>query len=156
MTLGQMMEPKAMSIDTKELLDAHEAMVAVLDAKWPNHPEWRAFRAIDRALLAALTKAVPQGRPHRERAPLNFDASSPTPYMKLAAKALDEIGEPLTTARLMEYIGARRSIGDPTKARNVVQSSLSKHDRFKSIPWEGGRAWWYADKPVPKKETAGG
>ena len=55
---------------------------------------------------------------------------------------------------MMEYVAAHRLIGDPKKARIVVQSSLSKDVRFESVAWRGGRAWWYADKPVPK-ETAG-
>jgi hypothetical protein len=43
--------------------------------------------------------------------------------------------------------------GDPAKAKIVVQSSLSKDKRFKSVPWEGKRAWWYADRPIPKRES---
>jgi hypothetical protein len=34
------------------MMQAHEAMARVLDAKLANMPEWQAFRAIDRALLA--------------------------------------------------------------------------------------------------------
>jgi hypothetical protein len=151
-----------MSTNTKELMDAHDAMVAVLDAKWSHLNEWKAFRAIERALLAELTKTSPPRapatqapRPHRGR-PRLLPNGGPTPYMTLADRAIGESGAPITTGALMEYIAARRPIGnDPKKARIVVQSSLSKDERFRSIPWEGGRAWWYADKPVPKNETAG-
>jgi hypothetical protein len=152
---------KAMSAETNELLDAHEAMVAVLDAKWANVPEWKAFRAIDRALLASITKApsAPAPVPQRVQIPrrrLRINDDAPIPYMTLADKALAATGKPITTSALMEYIIARRTVGnDPKKARIVVQSSLSKDERFRSIPWESGRAWWYADRPVPKKETAG-
>jgi len=151
-----------MANDTKDLIEAHEAMAAVLDARFHNIKEWTAFRAIDRALLSSLTKpATPTppteiARRFRERVRLH-DEAAPTPYMTLAANALTETDKPITTAELMDYIGARRSIGgDPKRARIVVQSSMSKDERFKSIPWEGGRAWWWSDKPIPKKETAGG
>ncbi|HXL69522.1 MAG TPA: hypothetical protein VN930_12300, partial [Xanthobacteraceae bacterium] len=39
-----------------ETMQAREAMAAVLDAKIGNMPEWKAFRAIDRALLALETE----------------------------------------------------------------------------------------------------
>jgi hypothetical protein len=146
-----------MGNEPNELIEAHEAMAAVLDAKFPNLKEWMAFRAIDRALLASLMKALPAPmapKQRRERPRLNNNA--PTPYMTLADNAMKASGKPLTTAQLMEYISARRETGpDPAKARIVVQSSLSKDKRFKSIAWAGGRAWWYADKPVPKSESAG-
>jgi hypothetical protein len=148
--------------DIQDLLDAHEAMAAVLDAKWPDLKEWKAFRAIDRALLAALTKTAtsrppptPLVRPWHQRLRMTPDGT-PIPYMTLAERALGETGLPQSTTALMTYITAHRPVsGDPKNVRNVVQSSLSKDERFRSIPWEGGRAWWYADKPVPKKETAG-
>jgi hypothetical protein len=78
--------------------------------------------------------------------------------MTLAEKALGESGMPLSTNAIIDYIAAHRTIGngnDPKKARIVVQSSLSKDVRFQSIVWQGGRAWWHADKPVPKIEAAG-
>jgi hypothetical protein len=144
-----------MAADTKELLDAHEAMGAVLDAKWSEMKEWRAFRAIDRALLAALTKVETPIIP-RSRQRITAE-QAPIPYMTLADQALQETGQPMTTADLMEYIIARRPTGpDPKKTRIVVQSSLSKDDRFESVVWHGGRAWWWAGRPLPKKETAGG
>jgi hypothetical protein len=144
--------------DTKSrnLMDAHDAMAAVLDAKWPNLLEWKAFRAIERELLASLTKPTPARAPTSQARPQGGGIARIIPYMTLAERAMDETGKPITTTALMDYISARRPIGDdPKKAKIVVQSSLSKDERFRSIPWEGGRAWWYADKPVPKKEAAG-
>jgi hypothetical protein len=77
--------------------------------------------------------------------------------MSLVDKALTETGRPIPTNKIMDYIAQRRPLsgGDPAKAKIVVQSSLSKDRRFISVPWEGRRAWWYADKPIPKKEMAG-
>jgi hypothetical protein len=140
-----------------EMMQAHEAIAAVLDAKIGNMPEWKAFRAVDRALLA-----LEAGQPSGLRVlPLPVRKKRITgtviPYMTLTDQALTETGRPVTTNKLMEYIGQRRplSSNDPAKAKIVVQSSLSKDKRFRSVPWDGTRAWWYADKPIPKKETAG-
>jgi len=146
-------------IAKNEMMQAHEAMAKVLDAKFANVPEWQVFRAIDRALLALEdeqpepVKAAPQAA-HRPRIRLNGEHPS---YMSLADQALTEIGKPVSTLKLMEFISARRSLSgdDPAKARITVQSSLSKDKRFKSVPWDGKRAWWYADKPIPKKERRG-
>jgi hypothetical protein len=144
-----------------DLIEAHEAMAAVLDAKLPNVKEWTAFRAIDRALLgwleehhspAAPAARVPRPaamqRPRRMRRGKK-KKNAPTPYMALADQVMTMVNRPVSTGELMDYIGTRRTIDDAKKVRNVVQSSLSKDERFESIEWRGGRAWWYADKPVP-------
>lgn len=131
-----------------EMTKAHEAMAAVLDAKLADVPEWQAFRAIDRALLALETER-PDARPLKiNPAPRSARILS---YTALTAKALEETGKPITTPLLVQFIGQRRPLdGNPEKAKVNITSSLSKDDRFKSIPWDGGRAWWYADRPVPK------
>lgn len=142
-----------------ELMHAHEAMAAVLDAKFGNVPEWKAFRSIDRALLALETEqtnsgvsrkasAVRVGRPR-------VHGDAPPSYNSLTDKALQETGKPIPTVPLLAFIGRHRDLGnDLEKAKINVTSGLSKSKQFRSVPWEGGRAWWYADKPVPKKETA--
>jgi len=138
-----------------ETIQAREAIAVALDAKIGNMPEWQAFRHLDRALLAMETeqpsalKILPL--PARKA---RINGGQPS-YMSLADQALSDTGKPVTTAKLMEFIGKRRSLssGDPAKAKIVIQSSLSKDKRFKSVPWEGARAWWYADKPLPKRES---
>jgi hypothetical protein len=139
-----------------EMMQAHEAMATVLDAKFSNVPEWRAFRAIDRALLALETER-PNGakaeHPERIRRPVE---GAPASYVSLALKAMEEGKLPVPTLRLMEFIGKRRTLdADPERAKVNVISSLSKNKQIKSVPWEGGKAWWYADRAVPKKEMAG-
>lgn len=136
-----------------EMMRAHEAIAAALDAKIGNMPEWLAFRAVDRALLALETEteqlpAAAITPPAARKTRINGGQPS---YMSLADQAMTETGRPITTIKLMEFIGKRRAFsGDPAKAKIVVQSSLSKDTRFKSVPWEGKRAWWYADRAVPK------
>ena len=140
-----------------EMMEAHEAIAAALDAKIGNMPEWKAFRAVDRALLALKATHPPAAKTAPQVVRKRRINGATIPYMTLADQALTETGKPITTNKLMEYIGQRRTLSsdDPAKAKIVVQSSLSKDKRFRSVPWDGSRAWWYVDKPIPKKETAG-
>ncbi|HTE76908.1 MAG TPA: hypothetical protein VK653_09220 [Xanthobacteraceae bacterium] len=134
-----------------EMMRAHEAMAVVLDAKFSNVPEWQAFRAIDRALLA-LESEQPIDPPPRERSRITRAVSGEVPsYVSLALKSFEETGAPIPTPKLMEFVAGRRQLPpDPNRAKVNVTSSLSKEKRIKSVPWLGGRAWWYADRPVPK------
>jgi hypothetical protein len=132
-------------------------MMALLDAKLANMPEWKAFRAIDRALLSASDADRGEGGApvHRVRPRLNGHGQTPS-YTALTDMALKERGKPIPTPLLMAFIGSRRMLDpDAERAKVTVTSTLSKSPLFKSVPWEGGRAWWYADRPTPK-ETAGG
>jgi hypothetical protein len=139
-----------------ELMQAHETMAAVLDAKFSGVPEWKAFRAIDRALLAletehAAAKTEPAPAPKRARVRQGVLPS----YNSLTDQALKQVGKPVPTGPLVNFISGYRDLGnDLEKAKINITSGLSKSRLFRSVPWEGGRAWWYADKPVPKKETA--
>jgi hypothetical protein len=137
-----------------EMMQAHEAMASVLDTKFSNVPEWKAFRAIDRALLALETERVNTGpNPSEPRSRKNQQPS----YNELTGRALYETGKPIPTPQLMVFIGAHRKLDpDPKKAKINVTSSLSKSSEYESVDWEGGTAWWYANRPLPKKETAGG
>ena len=138
-----------------EMMQAHEAIAAALDAKIGNMPEWQAFRHLDRALLALEEEQPPTPTvARRPRAGINGAHPS---YMSLVDQALAEAGKPIPTNKIMDYIAHRRPLSgdDPAKAKIVVQSSLSKDKRFRSVPWEGRRAWWYAERPIPKKESAG-
>jgi hypothetical protein len=136
-----------------ELMKAHEAMAAVLDAKFANVPEWKAFRAIDRALLALETEQITTV-PVQAR--VRMRANQPPSYNMLTELALTELGRPISTPQLIAFIEQRRDLDpDPKKAKINVTSSLSKSVQFRNIDWDGGTAWWYADRPIPKKETAG-
>jgi hypothetical protein len=139
-----------------EMMKAREAAIAALDAKLGNLPEWQIFRSIDRALVALEPESspLPVVR-HKPRLRLNGPVIQPS-YMSLADRALTEAGKPMTTFAIVDYIGKHRLLtGDPSKTRIVIQSSLSKDIRFKNVPWQGGRAWWYADKPLPEIGAAG-
>lgn len=143
-----------------ELMQAHEAMAAVLDAKFSNVPEWKAFRAIDRALLALETESgarhVMAAPAPRFRTPSNGHGVERPSYTALTDAALQEKGKPISTPQLMEFIGARRKLdSDADRAKVTVTSTLSKSPHFRSVPWEGGRAWWFADRAVPKNKSAG-
>ena len=130
-----------------ELLEAQEAMAAVLDSKLSSLPEWRAYRAIQRALAAEDGEANGAAK---ERVWTHRPGQDPS-YTFLTNAALAERGKPIPTPALMDFIGKNRKLdSDPERAKINVISSLSKSPLFTSVPWEGGRAWWYADRAVPK------
>lgn len=137
-----------------EVMQARNAALAALDSKIGNMPEWQIFRHLDRALLA-LEENQPTLPPFLQKARQRPRVNGAHPsYMTLADQAITEAGKPVRTNKLMEFIAQHRPLsGDPAKAKIVIQSSLSKDKRFKSVPWEGKRAWWYADRPVPKRES---
>src|ERR1041385_7329175 len=99
-----------------EMMAAREAIAAALDAKIGNMPEWQAFRAADRALLAlalsqpSASKSIPIPRPR-----LRINDGAPIPYMTLADKALPEADKPLTTAEVVDYIGKHRPLPNPPR-----------------------------------------
>jgi hypothetical protein len=138
-----------------ELMQAHETMAAVLDAKFSHVPEWKAFRSIDRALIAlevehsgVAAAATPSASAHPRT---NGHANGIPSYTALTDMALKEKGTPVPTPQLIAFIGERRKLdADPKKAKTTITSTLSKSPLFESVPWQGGRAWWYADRPVPK------
>jgi hypothetical protein len=136
----------------EEMMRAHEAMAKVLDAKWANSPEWQAFRAIDRALLALDLASVPEAPLPILRGPKARINNGPIPYVTLAERALTEAGKPLPTPKMIEYIGKHRELGDIEKAKVNITSSMSKDARFKSVEWANGRAWWLVGRPVPKTD----
>jgi hypothetical protein len=140
-----------------ELMEAHKAMVALMDAKFGNSPEWKAFRAIDRALLGYEENRPEMANPANARFHARRKPNAVPSYTELADRAIQETGvKPIATGPLIEFIGRHRELGDNVKRATIsITSTLSKSDRFISVPWEGGRAWWYAGQPVPKRETAG-
>jgi hypothetical protein len=138
-----------------ELMQAHEAMAAVLDARFSDLPEWKAFRAIDRALLALETERIATAGAPMVPVRIRVRTNQPPSYNILTDLALKELGRPVSTPQLMAFIGQRRPLDpDPKKAKINVTSTLSKSSQFDNVEWEGGTAWWYADRPLPKKETA--
>jgi hypothetical protein len=136
------------------LLQAHQTMMAVLDAKLKNVPEWIAFRAIDKALVELTAEPASSANGAiKDRQPRK--GAEPSSYVDLAAEALAEHSEPLSTPKIVEYISARREVpNDPLKARVNISTSLSKDERFRNLAWRGGRAWWFANREPPE-ESAG-
>jgi hypothetical protein len=142
-------------MSTKDnLLQAHKSMIAVLDHKFQNVPEWKAFRAIDKALLD-LIEAPSTAPSNGSGAPHSARIGSKSSYLQLGIEALNAAGEPLTTVKMIEFISARREIpGDLDHVKRNIVSTFSKSGELKSVPWRGGRAWWHVTRPVPK-ESAG-
>lgn len=140
------------------LTEARSDMLAVLDEKLANMPEWKAFRAMDKAIAAM--SATPSSEANRDR-PAAILRRGRTPdvpsYVDLALEAITTKGFPLSTTDIVEFIGQKRPISsDGEKARINIQSGLSRNKRIKSIPWHGGRAWWFPDRKPPHKENRRG
>ncbi len=133
---------------TPELLEAYEAMASLLDTKLANMPEWKIFRALHRAVTADQTSASKGAA--KDRAWPNRPGQPPS-YTALTDMALKERAKPIPTPILMDFIRKHREVDpDPDRAKINVTSSLSKSPLFQSIAWEGGKAWWYTNQPVPK------
>jgi len=141
-----------------EMLAAREALALALDAKFPNLPEWKAIRAIDRALIAMETespeKRSESGARGRLGAYLERSSRAGTPtYADLGFKAITELNSPVPTPQMVEFIGKHRKLDDdPDKARINITTSLSKDARIRSISWGNGRAWWFADREPPSDD----
>ena len=143
-----------------DLLAAHKAMVAVLDAKFAKNQEWQAFRAIDKALLAHIEQnaaAVPatvaesprDGRSARARK--NSRNGEPS-YPDLAVRALTTNNRPMPTGELIGYIRQYRSLPktDERRTRVNISSSFSHDERLENILYNGERTWWLAGRDVPQ------
>jgi hypothetical protein len=138
-----------MSGPKEELKKSRDELLAVLDGKLRDLPEWRALRAVDGALHAINGASVPS-----KDASHSDDSKDSMSYPSIALRHLDSIGHPLTTAELVEYIGSQREIpSDPEKAKINIGSSFSKDDRLRNIHWRGGRAWWITDRSMPRMQS---
>lgn len=140
-------------MDARDQIKIARAELAdALDIKFANDPIWKAFRAMDRA-LESFDHAKPRS------ASFKLDSGKtigliPT-YTTLARQAIIEADRPITTPELMDYIGRHRKLAaPPEKAKINVTSSLSKDEKFESIPWEGGRAWWLKGRDLPSKAAS--
>jgi hypothetical protein len=105
-----------------------------------------------RALLALDLASAPTGALPLLPLPKARINNGPVPYVTLVFNALTEAGKPLPTSKIVEYVGAHRELADLEKAKVNITSSLSKDERFKSVEWANGRAWWLVGKPVPKTD----
>lgn len=139
--------------DTTELLSAREDMLAVLDEKLAKMPEWRAFRAMDKALgvLTGAAKAATDLPANRQLVRRRGRTPGVPTYADLGIEAINSGGHPMTTPEVVKFIANRRSL-DPAndKVRINIQTGLSRDKRIASVPWLGGRAWWHADQAVPE------
>ena len=136
-----------MSDDPKaELEKSRSELLAVLDEKLKNMPEWRAFRAINRAYVALISANGPKVPERRNGASESFG----TTYADLGLRLMTELGRPVPTLEAIQYLRAHRGLpADEERAKNIISSAFSHDERIESVPWHGGRAWWFANREVP-------
>lgn len=139
--------------DITELFRAREDMLAVLDEKLAKMPEWRAFRAMDKALGVLTGTLKTSGDPAANRQPTRPRGRTPgvPTYADLALEAMGASGAPVPTNDVVKFIAGKRNLeaGD-NRIRTNIQTGLSRDKRIASVPWLGGRAWWHAGQAVPE------
>jgi hypothetical protein len=143
------MELFAMSPDRDQLLKTRDAMLAILDAKLKDVPEWTAYRAVEYLLQSMNRSSVPDGT----RSPNRRYRHAPRrePYADLALKAIDALGRPMSISELITFIAQHRPIpSDSFKAKLSVGSGLTRDERLVSVSWQGRRAWWYVGRALPE------
>lgn len=137
-----MSDPKA------EIAKSLVEMLGVLDEKFKNSPEWRAYRALQRA-YAAIDASPPRPQAAAERAN-GADDSLGNSYADIGLRAMGKLGRPVPTLEAIQLIRAVRDLpGDEERAKNIVSSAFSHDERIASVSWNGGRAWWHAGRAVP-------
>jgi hypothetical protein len=131
-----------------DLLQARNEIMAVLDDKFRNVPEWKAFRAMDRALMAMDGHITLMGS---DESPLPTSRKrSKLSYVDLALEAIRRSGKPVPISEIVAFIGSQRDVRNPDSIRVNIQSALSRDPRVQSIVWSGGRGWWFADREAPE------
>jgi hypothetical protein len=138
-----------------ELQRSRDELLALLEKKVGHLPEWKAFRAVERAITAIRTPAAPvsptAGANGATERPTRRPADAPIPYGTLGLRALEITGLPVTTAEMIAFICKHREMpSDPNKTKANIVSALSHDDRFQSVSWRDGRAWWHANQPPPR------
>jgi hypothetical protein len=131
-----------------DLIQARHEMMGVLDEKFKNVPEWRAFRAIDRVLMA-MNGSSAEGEStdiiHPPRVRLTGFAS----YVDLGVDLIRRTGKPVPTTEIVSFVAQQKNRA-PEDIKTNVQSALSRDNRIESIRWSGGRGWWLKGQEVPK------
>lgn len=140
-------------MDTTELSKAREEMLAILDERLAKMPEWRAFRAMDKALsvLTGTAPAAADSTPNRKPVRRRGRTPGVPTYADLALEAIDATRVPMPTNDIVKFVAAKRNL-DPGdgRIRVNIQTGLSRDKRIDSVPWLGGRAWWHSGQAVPK------
>jgi hypothetical protein len=145
-----------MSNNTAWMIQVRDDLVAALDAKLKDMPEWRAFREVDRQIVAASSGAAQAAGPRPGRRPRTDSFGAPRkPYADLALDLINSSGAPQPTPEIVAYIMEQQPQPgrDVRKVRINIQSGLSRDPRLTSVAWGKGRAWWHSNRPVPAMGT---
>jgi hypothetical protein len=141
-----------------EIAAARDAILTVLDGKLGHLPEWKVFRAVDRALIALSVESPKDPVPviQMVRPLVMSDVSVIRParglsYGDIAFNAIFAASKPMTTLEIVEQIESHRQtkFDDIERAKVNVTSSLSRDPRLESINWQGGKAWWLTHDELP-------
>lgn len=114
-------------------------------------PEFRRLKVIQKAL--ADLAAIGAGKNViADTFKLTLPSKLASSINQAAGFALEEVGYPLSTQELLKATPRYgRTVGGQNPATNL-SNSLSSDKKFQSVPWDGGRAWWFANRPVPQSQ----
>jgi hypothetical protein len=127
------------------------ALRAQIEARLQESEDYRALKALDKA-LADLGHASKEqvGSPLIRQPRRVSDGLS---HADAAEKVMDQIGEPIPIADLVSRVremGAHVGGQDP----NInLSSTLSKDPRFRSVRYQGRKAWWLAGRAYPNEDA---
>src|SRR5215469_9570102 len=119
-----------------------------LEQKLSRNSDYRALLAIEHA-IAELGESSPA-----QPAPLSVASIRPAQmgvlsHAEAVAEILAEQGEPLAMRELVNRLRRKgvRFVGKDPKLS--LSATLSRSRQFRSVSFEGGRCWWFSDRPLP-------
>jgi hypothetical protein len=152
----------------QDIIQAREEMATILDQKLSDMTEWKAFRAMDKAIAALKAINMTLERMADGELPPDLAARNGTlvrkprvprseSYAALAIQAINREGRPLHIDNIVAFIAGARglSLEEGEQLKVAIGSGLSRDRRLRSVVWHGGRGWWYSNQELPQKESAG-
>lgn len=136
---------------TDALVLALKAEEVALERTLEQDPVFRRLTIVRTALkdLEALPKTVIAHANGHDWKP---EVAASIPHA--AELAIESAGHPIATrALLAELSKYGKSVGG-TKPAVGLSSTLSAHEKFESVDWDGLKAWWIKGKPLPRNDSS--
>jgi len=141
-----------MAEDTIESAMKHEA--DSLEKLLAQRPEYLRLQILRKALreLEAVKPATASKNGVEQPALFATTATKTATSIGQATEfALNDAGIPLTTRELMTAIPRYGKAPQGKNPATNLSNNLSSDERFKSIEWQGNKAWWFSGRDVPRE-----
>ena len=119
-----------------------------LEQKLSRNSDYRALKAIEHAIAelgeGTAARVVPPSLSGIQ--PSHMGVPS---HVEAVAEVLTEQGKPLAMRDLVTRLRRKgvRFVGKHPKLS--LSATLSRSRQFRSVSYEGGRCWWFSDRPLP-------